>query len=200
MIRNKKSLMLPIATFALALLGGGAAVAETVYKPEATQFITPQDNREISPGTGLYLEMHSGNGLAISSLRAAEGKGRSIPLTIAQHEGFISQVIKGSLYFKAGYNGEYSKVLRQGDIFIMPDCAPHAVIFGWDANEETITRGVKLASNEMEDRAVREAEGPPKDAPENYVDISEPCKQMKNQPPITWTVADVPTPPSLKRK
>jgi hypothetical protein len=122
-----------------------------------------------------------------------------LPVRINRHNEETGIVIKGSVLFKAGYNGEFQRVLRVGDTIIIPKCVPHSGLFGWDHNEETI-----LVTTFTDKYVEYGPDNTGKTAKEfsqkvNYKPNSGPaetadCRNMKNAPKITWTVNDIPKP------
>lgn len=95
------------------------------------------DQREVPPG-GFFFDFRHGPNSTLAIYKTAAGKGRELPIRLNRHNEETGVVIKGSVLFKAGYDGEFERVLREGDSIIIPTCVPHGGIFGWDANEETI--------------------------------------------------------------
>lgn len=199
-----KTIFLKHLTIALGLLGlyslfaAHSAFANSTYKPEEVRFFTPTDMFEVTPGSGLYLRHWRGPNSMFVALKVDQGKGYTIPPSISRHGEDMGYVVKGSMYYKSGYNGEFSKVLRAGDAFIVPACIPHAAIFGWDANEETIIMASAIGT--------APEYGPEGQLPTGFSSkatagemndmvITPECRAMKNAPPVTWTVADMPRPP-----
>ena len=183
----------------LALSSGLLLATESnQYKREDVRFFTPTDEMyEVAPDAGLYIRHWHGPNLTYISLKVDEGKGWSIPPSISRHDEDSGYVIKGSMYYKSGYNGEFEKVLRAGDSFIVPACIPHAAIFGWDNNEETIL--VASTSGKAIEYG-KEGQLPPGLSSKatagevNDMVISRPCQALEGAPPVTWTVEDMKRP------
>ncbi|MCG2633790.1 MAG: hypothetical protein J4A00_02530 [Gammaproteobacteria bacterium] len=188
-----------LVALVLALSSGLLLANEAAeYRPEDVRFFTPTDDMfEVAPGSGLYLRHWHGPNLTYISLKVDAGKGWSIPASISRHDEDSGYVVKGSMYYKSGYNGEFEKVLRAGDSFIVPACIPHAAIFGWDDNEETILVA-STAGKAVE--YGKEGQLPPglsskASAGEiNDMVVTPACRALKNAPPVTWTVEDMARP------
>lgn len=187
-----------LIAFGWMLLGLNSVFAASAYKFEEVRFFTPTDLFEVAPNSGLYLRHWRGPNSMFVALKVDQGKGHQIPPSISRHSEDLAYVVKGSVYYKAGYNGEFTKVLRAGDVFIVPACVPHAAIFGWDANEETIIMASAVGNT---------AEyGPEGSLPAGFSSkatagevndmvITPECRALKNAPPVTWQAADMPRPP-----
>jgi quercetin dioxygenase-like cupin family protein len=154
------------------------------------------NQHEIKPPGGLFFTFVHGPNSTYAIFKMAAGQARSIPFSINRHNEEAGTIIKGSVLFKAGYNGEFVHVLHAGDTIIVPKCVPHSGVFGWDANEETIIvttfigryseygeEGAKKVSNELKDKLKAD----------DIVATKE-CQEMKGTPPVTWTVKDIPRP------
>jgi mannose-6-phosphate isomerase-like protein (cupin superfamily) len=157
------------------------------------------DRQEVVPPGGFFFSFMQGPNSTFAITKTAEGKGRALPVRINRHNEETGIVIKGSVLFKAGYNGEFQRVLRVGDTIIIPKCVPHSGLFGWDHNEETI-----LVTTFTDKYVEYGPDNTGKTAKEfsqkvNYKSNSGPaetadCRNMKNAPKITWTVNDIPKP------
>lgn len=157
------------------------------------------DKQEVVPPGGFFFSFMHGPDSTFAITKSGTGKGRSLPVRINRHNEETGMVIKGSVLFKAGYNGEFQRVLRVGDTIIIPKCVPHSGVFGWDANEETIlvtTFTDKYIEYGPDNTGKTAAEFSQK---VNYKPNSGPaetedCKNMKDAPKLTWTVKDLPKP------
>lgn len=157
------------------------------------------DRQEVVPPGGFFFSFMHGPDSTFAVTKTAAGKGRSLPVRINRHNEETGMVIKGSVLFKAGYNGEFQRVLRVGDTIIIPKCVPHSGLFGWDGNEETI-----LVTTFTDKYIEYGPDNTGKTAEEfaqkvNYKTNSGPaetedCRNMKDAPKITWTVNDIPKP------
>jgi mannose-6-phosphate isomerase-like protein (cupin superfamily) len=156
------------------------------------------DEREAVPG--FFFSFIHGPNSTFAVYKTAEGKGRDLPVNINRHNEETGIVIKGSVLFKAGYNGEFERVLHAGDAIVIPACVPHSGIFGWDHNEETIL---------VTTFAEKYNEYGPDDAPKIATEFkkkvenvkpgmaiaeNDMCKKMKGTPKVTWSLADLPKP------
>lgn len=154
------------------------------------------NQHEIKPPGGLFFTFVHGPNSTYAIFKMEAGKARSIPFSINRHNEEAGTIIKGSVLFKAGYNGEFVHVLRAGDTIIVPKCVPHSGVFGWEANEETIIvttfvgryseygeEGAKKVSTELKDKLKAD----------DIVATKE-CQEMQGTPPVTWTVKDIPRP------
>ena len=192
---------------ALILLACMPARAATfiVPSPDGTAGVRYLNNEEqvskheIKPPGGLFFTFTHGPNSTYAIFKMAAGKARSIPFSINRHNEEAGTIIKGSVLFKAGYNGEFQRVLRVGDTIIIPKCVPHSGLFGWDRNEETILATI-FTDKYIEygpDKTGKTAEEFSQKV--NYKANSGPaetedCRNMKNAPKITWTVNDIPKP------
>lgn len=195
---------LPFLCAGLILLACVPARAATyiVPSPDGTAGVRYLNNaeqvskHEIKPPGGLFFTFTHGPNSTYAIFKMAAGNARSIPFSINRHNEEAGTIIKGSVLFKAGYNGEFQRVLHEGDTIIVPKCVPHSGVFGWEANEETIIvttfigkyseygeEGAKKVSNELKDKLKAD----------DIVATKE-CQEMQGTPPITWTVKDIPRP------
>jgi mannose-6-phosphate isomerase-like protein (cupin superfamily) len=198
---NMKNILSLASLFALASLQASAATF-IVPSPDGTAGVRHINNEEqvnkheITPPGGLYFTFAHGPNSTYAIFKMAAGKARSVPFSINRHNEEAGTIIKGSVLFKAGYNGEFVRVLRAGETIIVPKCVPHSGVFGWDANEETIIvttfigkyseygeEGAKKVSTELKDKIKAEE-----------VVATKECQEMQGTPPITWTVKDIPHP------
>jgi len=160
------------------------------------------DQREAVPG--FFFSFIHGPNSTYAVYKTAEGKGRSLPVNINRHNEETGVVVKGSVLFKAGYNGEFERVLRVGDAIVIPACHPHSGVFGWDNDEETIlittftekyneygSDEPKTVTPEFNKKVTNIKPGTP-------IAETEMCKNMKDAPKVTWTLADIPKPPEKK--
>ncbi|MCG2633791.1 MAG: hypothetical protein J4A00_02535 [Gammaproteobacteria bacterium] len=166
------------------------------YKPEEVRFFDPtKDLFQVGTEAGLSLRHWNGPNMTYIGLRVNEGLGHIIPPSISRHGEDGGYVIRGSIYYKAGYDGEYTKVLRAGDAFMVPACAPHAVIFGWDNNEETVlvASTADKATEYGEEGQLPIGFSSKATAGEiNAMVVTPECRAMKSTPPVTWTAVDMP--------
>jgi len=156
------------------------------------------DKREAVPG--FFFSFIHGPNSTYAVYKTAAGKGRSLPVNINRHNEETGVVMKGSVLFKAGYNGEFERVLRAGDAIVIPACTPHSGIFGWDSNEETIlitTFAEKYVEYGSDDPKLITPEFKKKVSnikPGVAIAETEMCKNMKDAPKVTWSLADIPKP------
>lgn len=152
------------------------------------------DQREVPPG-GFFFDFRHGPNSTLAIYKTAAGKGRELPIRINRHNEETGVVVKGSVLFKAGYNGEFERVLREGDSIIIPTCVPHSGIFGWDANEETILlttfaeKYVEYGPDNAKDIAPEFA-NKIKYKPDASVAETPECA-ARQETPVTWTIDDL---------
>lgn len=170
-----------------------------VYVPQSARSIDLNNLFEVDPPGGFFMKFQQGPNSTLAVYKTAAGKGRSLPVRINRYNEETGYVVKGSLLFKAGYDGEFTKVLRAGDGLIIPRCVPHSGVFGWDHNEETVlvtTFAEKYVEYGPDDADALPAEFRDKIHydPDSGVAESAECATMQGAPPVTWTVADLPSP------
>ena len=130
-MEGEKLFMLLFGVVAIqAFAGGGVEPRSTLDGSGGVRYLNVLKSvKEVSPSTGAHMTfMHGLNSTVAIHLREA-GKARSINFGISRHGEETLMVIKGSMLFKAGYNGEFERVLRTGDVIINPKCVPHIVEF-----------------------------------------------------------------------
>lgn len=154
------------------------------------------EGREVKPPGGFFFSFRHGPNSTFGVYETAAGAGRNLPIRMNRHNEEAGYVVRGSVLFKAGYDGEFERVLRAGDVIIIPECVPHAGIFGWDANEETLLLTTFVDKYQEYGPDTAQEVAPEFAAKINYKAGSAPaeidlCKDMKNTPPITWTVEDL---------
>ena len=153
------------------------------------------DQREVLPPGGFFFDFRHGPNSTLAIYKTAAGKGRELPIRINRHNEETGVVLKGSVLFKAGYNGEFERVLRVGDSIIIPTCVPHSGIFGWDANEETIlltTFAEKYVEYGPDDAKAIAPEFAAKIKYKPDASIAEtPECAARQETPVTWTLKDV---------
>jgi len=84
------------------------------------------DEREAVPG--FFFSFIHGPNSTFAVYKTAEGKGRNLPVNINRHSEETAVVVKGSMLFKGGYNGEFERVLHVGDAVVIPAGVPHSGI------------------------------------------------------------------------
>lgn len=185
------SLQVSAATVVVPSSDGTAGVR--VFNNEALA-----NQHEFTPPGGFYFTFVHGPNSTQAIFKMDAGKAQSIPFSINRHNEEIATIMKGSVLFKAGYNGEFVRVLHAGDTIIVPKCVPHTGVFGWDANEETI-----IISAIIGKYVEYGEEGAKKESKSNEIknklkagDVvaTKDCQEMQGTPPITWTVKDIPRP------
>lgn len=154
------------------------------------------DGREVKPPGGFFFSFRHGPNSTFGVYQTAAGAGRDLPIRMNRHNEETGYVVRGSVLFKAGYDGEFERVLRAGDIIIIPQCVPHAGIFGWDANEETLLLTTFVDKYQEYGPDTAQEVTPEFRDKINYKAGSTPaeidlCKNMKDTRPITWTVEEL---------
>lgn len=157
------------------------------------------DQQEVVPPGGFFLSFMHGPDSSFFVIKTAAGKGRSAPIRVNRHGEETGIIVKGSMLFKAGYNGEFERVLRVGDAIIIPKCVPHSGISGWDHDEETIlittfTHKYAAYGPDNAGKASTEILNKLNFKPNSGPAETEECKNMKDTPKVTWSVADLPRP------
>ena len=182
----------------LALLVGTANAAEPLqYTPEAAQYFdTNAELFEFDPPGGFYMRFRHGPNSTYAIYRTDAGRGRQAPVRLNRHYEETGIVIKGSVLFKAGYDGEFERVLRPGDAILVPKCVPHGGVFGWDDNEETIlfTTFVDKYSEYGPDNLDHPPEAMAQKVhfdPDSGIAATEECATMEGAPPVTWSIEDL---------
>ena len=186
----------------LVLVAAGVLVAASVsaeplafeeYELKSKNFET--DLMESPPG-GFFVKFQHGPNSTMAVYKTAEGKGRSLPVRINRHNEETGLVTRGSVLFKAGYAGEFTKVLRVGDTIVIPRCVPHSGIFGWDNNEETVLQ--TTFTEKYAEYGPDTATELPKEFtakivfdPESGVAASKECAAMTGAPAVTWSIQDM---------
>lgn len=156
------------------------------------------DKREAVPG--FFFSFIHGPNSTYAVYKTAEGKGRSLPVNINRHNEETGVVVKGSVLFKSGYNGEFERVLRVGDAIVIPACTPHSGVFGWDSNEETILittfaeKYVEYGPDSVEKITPEFKKKVSNIKPGMAIAETDMCKNMKDAPKVTWSLADIPKP------
>lgn len=136
--------MLLIGFIAAPLLARAEPAAEAGNSPDGSasvRFVNVHEGLEqfeVDPPGGFYFRFVHGPDSTLGVYKTAAGAGRDLPIRINRHNEETGLVLEGSVLFKAGYDGEFERVLRPGDAIIIPRCVPHGGIFGWDANEQTV--------------------------------------------------------------
>lgn len=153
------------------------------------------EGHEVNPPGGFFFSFRHGPDSTFGVYRTAAGVGRSLPIRINRHNEEHGYVVRGSVLFKAGYDGEFERVLRAGDVIIIPECVPHSGIFGWDANEETLLLTTFVDKYHEYGPDTAQEVSPEFAAKIRYAADAAPaeidrCKQQ-DSPPITWTVDDL---------
>jgi quercetin dioxygenase-like cupin family protein len=181
---------------------GSIAIAEPLqYKPEqAFSYNTAKENQfEIDPPGGFFMRFRHGPNSTAAIFQTEAGKGRDIAIRINRHNEEAGIVIKGSVLFKAGYNGEFTRVLRAGDVLVVPKCVPHGGIFGWDNDEETILFTTFVG--EYVEYGPDNLDHPPQAMAEKIhydkasgVAATQECAEMVGAPPLTWSIDDIKAP------
>lgn len=184
-----------------AVLAGAGAGAET-QPPDGVggvRFFNVEESlegREVNPPGGFFFSFRHGPNSTFGVYETAAGAGRGLPIRMNRHNEEAGYVVRGSILFKAGYNGEFERVLRAGDVIIIPECVPHGGIFGWDANEETLL--LTTFVDKYQEYGPDDAQAVPPEfaAKINYKAGSAPaeidiCKNRRGAPPITWSVEDL---------
>jgi len=186
------SMQVSAATFIVPSPDGTAGV-RTINNEERV------GKHEVKPPGGLFMTFIHGPNSTFAVFKTAAGKSRSLPFSINRHNEEAGTIIKGSVLFKAGYNGEFVRILHAGDTIIVPKCVPHSGVFGWDANEETViitTFVGKYLEYGEEDAKKVSTELKDKLKADNNIVATKDCQNMKGTPPITWTIKDIPQPQS----
>ena len=192
-----------VAVIGLVLAAGSNLVQaeeKLVYKPEQAKYFNTNENQfEIDPPGGFFMRFKHGPDSTAAIYRTAAGKGRDMPIRLNRHNEEAGYVVKGSVLFKAGYNGEFTHILRAGDSIVIPRCVPHGGIFGWDDNEETIL--FTTFADKYVEYGPDDLDGPPKEFadkiqydPESGIAASKECVEMQGAPPVTWSVQDLKAP------
>lgn len=156
------------------------------------------DQREAVPG--FFFSFIHGPNSTFGVYKTAAGKGRSVPVRINRHNEETGIVVKGSVLFKAGYNGEFERVLHVGDAIVIPACTPHSGTFGWDANEETILvttfaeKYTEYGPDNAEKITPEFKQKVSNVKPDSPIAETDMCKNMKDAPKVTWSLADIPKP------
>lgn len=185
----------------VAGFGSPAVTATLTYQPEQViSFSTAnEDQFEFDPPGGFFMRFKHGPNSTAAIFRTEAGKGRNIAIRINRHNEEAVIVIKGSVLFKAGYNGEFTRILRVGDVFIVPQCVPHGGVFGWDDDEETII--FTTFAEKYVEYGPDNLDRPPQEMAKKIhydkvsgVAASKECAEMVGAPPITWTVDDIKAP------
>ena len=134
-------------------------VAETTaetLKLKQFNVLDAENMREVVPGVWSMRHVNGEHTTALV-LHVEEGKGRTLPVKQNIHMEEVVLIVKGSVRFFAG-DGTFSKVFREGDLFVLPKCIPHWGTFGYDNNEETIM--LSVFSPVYEEYGPDDAEGP----------------------------------------
>lgn len=196
---------------ALGAVLAGAAGAETPAPDGAAgvRFMNVEESlkgREVKPPGGFFFSFRHGPNSTFGVYETAAGAGRGLPIRMNRHHEEAGYVVRGSVLFKAGYNGEFERVLRAGDVIIIPECVPHSGIFGWDANEETLLLTTFVDKYQEYGPDDAQTVSPEFAAKINYKAGSAPaeidiCKNRPGTPPITWSVEDLRarTPPEVPK-
>lgn len=197
MINSQRMAQLLAAISLLAVSGVSTAEQPLAFVPyELNSKNFTADLFEVTPPGGFFMKFQHGPNSTIAVYKTAAGKGRNLPIRINRHNEETGYVIKGSVLFKAGYDGEFTKVLRPGDTIIIPRCVPHAGIFGWDNDEESIlitTFAEKYVEYGPDTATELPAEFRAKIAydPTSGVASALECAAMTDAPPVTWSAADL---------
>ena len=193
-----KPFILLLATTTLLSAGATGAQEQALefvpYELQSKNFDT--DLFEVTPPGGFYMKFQHGPNSTLAVYKTAAGKGRDLPIRINRHNEETGVVTRGSVLFKAGYDGEFTKVLRPGDTIVIPRCVPHAGIFGWDNNEETIL--ITTFAEKYVEYGPDNATELPKEFRDKIaydkasgVAASLECAAMTGTPPITWSTKDL---------
>lgn len=187
------------AGLAAALAGPVGAETQSPDGAGGVRFFNAPESlegREVDPPGGFFFSFRHGPNSTFGVYQTAAGAGRDLPIRMNRHNEEAGYVVRGSVLFKAGYDGEFERVLRAGDVIIIPECVPHSGIFGWDANEETLllTTFVEKYHEYGPDDA--QAMSPEFAAKINYQAGAAPaeidlCKNKPDTPPVTWSVEDL---------
>lgn len=156
------------------------------------------DEREAVPG--FFFSFIHGPNSTFAVYKTAEGKGRNLPVNINRHSEETAVVVKGSMLFKGGYNGEFERVLHVGDAVVIPAGVPHSGIFGWDSDEETIL--ISTFTEKYLEYGPDDVENVTPEFKKKVSDIkadmpiaeTPAVKAMKDAPKVTWSLADLPKP------
>lgn len=191
----------PVVIPFLASVLAGPAGAETQSPDGAggVRFFNAEqslEGREVKPPGGFFFSFRHGPNSTFGVYETAAGAGRGLPIRMNRHNEEHGYVVRGSVLFKAGYDGEFERVLRAGDVIIIPECVPHAGIFGWDANEETLLLTTFVDKYQEYGADTAQEVSPEFAAKINYKAGSAPaeidlCKNKPDTPPITWSVEDL---------
>ena len=177
--------------------GATRADAPLQYQPQAAQYFdTDGELFEFDPPGGFFMRFRHGPNSTYAIYRTEQGRGRQAPIRLNRHYEETGIVIKGSVLFKAGYDGEFERVLRPGDAILVPKCVPHGGIFGWDDDEETILfttfvdKYVEYGPDDLDHPPEAMAEKVHFD-PDSGIAATEECANMIGAPPVTWTIEDL---------
>ncbi|MCG2634462.1 MAG: hypothetical protein J4A00_05990 [Gammaproteobacteria bacterium] len=130
-------LLLLCVCMALPVLA--ATSAETLQLKQFNA-LDAENLREVVPGVWSMRHINGEHTTAMV-LHVAEGQGQTLPVKKNIHMEEAVYIIRGSVRFFAG-DGTFTRVFREGDLFVLPKCIAHWGTFGYDNNEETIMLSV----------------------------------------------------------
>ncbi|MCG2634537.1 MAG: hypothetical protein J4A00_06385 [Gammaproteobacteria bacterium] len=187
--------LLLCSTSAMAEVVGDTAIYDPSVKPKGLRNST-EGLYEVAPPSGFHMQFQHGPNSTFAVFRTEEGKGRDLAVRVNRHSEETGFVLKGSVLFRAGYNDEFTHILRAGDSIVVPECAPHGGIFGWDNNEETIL--IATLTEKYVEYGPDEAGGAPEEFarkvkydPDSGVAESERCQNMTGEPELEWDMDDL---------